>query len=167
MIRDVLRSSSDGDQRRIAAKLLGYTNESDRQIDDLVWASRDPDDIVRNNATRALAVLASSAPKAGARIPAVGFIEMLNSGRWTDRNKAGALLVELSKGRDPKVLSEMRSQALESLVEMAKWRALHGSFARMLLGRMGGIDEARLQEMAAADDQVEVIITAARRKTMN
>lgn len=93
-IHAVLRSSADNEQRRIAAELLGYTNQSRQQIADLVWASHDQDEGVRNNATRALGVLASSHPKVAARIPAAGFVEMLNSGKWSDRNKAGSLLLE-------------------------------------------------------------------------
>jgi hypothetical protein len=163
-IHDVLRTSSDNNQREIAAQLLGYANQSVGQITDLIRASRDPDDGVRNNATRALAVLAKSDPKIAARIPSAGFIEMLNSGTWTDRNKGGFVLLWLSKAREPQMLEAMRSQALDSLVEMAKWRSTHAFVSRVLLGRIGGIDETRLQELAGADDQVEVIIAAARRK---
>ena len=165
VIRDVLRSASDANQRQIAAELLGYTDQSDRQINDLVWASHDPNSGVRNSATRALTVLAKSDPKVAGRIPAAGFIKMLNSGEWTDRNKAGALLIELSKGRDPKLMIQLRSRSLQSLVEMAKWRSAgHGFFARVLLGRMAGIEETRLQRLAVANDQVDVIINAVRRK---
>jgi hypothetical protein len=165
VIRDVLRSASDSNQRQIAVEVLGYANQSGRQINDLVWASHDPDSGVRNNATRALTVLAGSDPKVAGRIPAAGFIRMLNSGKWTDRNKAGALLKELSKGRDPKLMAELRSRALQSLVEMARWRSGgHAFFARVLLGRIAGIEETRLQELAVANDQVDVIITAVRRK---
>jgi hypothetical protein len=165
VIRDVLRLASDSNQRQIAVELLGYANQSHRQINDLVWASRDPDSGVRNNATRALTVLAGSDPKVAGRIPAAGFIKMLNSGKWTDRNKAGALLKELTKGRDPRLMAELRSRALQSLVEMAKWRSGgHAFFARVLLGRMAGIEETRLQELAVANDQVDVIINAVRRK---
>jgi hypothetical protein len=133
----VLRSSADNEQRQIAAEMLGYTNQSGRQIADLVWASHDPDGGVRNNATRALVVLAKSNPKAAARIPAAGFIEMLNSGKWADRNKACELLSVLSQWRAPKLLAALRAQALESLLEMARWRSGHAYAARMLLGRVG------------------------------
>jgi hypothetical protein len=164
-IRHVLRSSSDGNQREVAAEFLGYTNQSRQQIDDLVWASHDPDGAVRNSATRALGVLARSNPKVAARIPAAGFIEMLNSANFTDRNKASALLVELSKGRPPKLMAALRAQALESLLEMAHWRSAgHGISARVLLGRMAGIEETRLQQLAPVNDQVKVIINAVQRK---
>lgn len=160
-IRRVLRRSADKAQREMAAELLGYTDQSAGQIADLVWASHDHDEGVRNNATRALGVLARSSPKVAARIPAAGFIEMLNSGVWMDRNKASYLLLELSQRRDPKLLAAMRAQALTSLVEMARWRAGHAQPARVLLGRIAGIEETRLQQLAGDNEQVGVIIKAA------
>lgn len=163
-IRAVLRSAADKEQRQIAAELLGYANQSRRQVADLVWASHDPDDTVRNNATRALGVLARSSPKVAARIPAAGFIEMLNSGEWSDRNKASNLLVWLSQWREPKLLAALRGQALESLLEMARWRSGHAYAARVMLGRMAGIEEARLQKLAMDNEQVDVIVKAARQK---
>jgi hypothetical protein len=165
VIRAVLRSSADNRQRQMAAELLGYANQSRRQIADLVRASHDPDDVVRNNATRALGVLAKSDPKVAARIPAAGFVEMLNSGKWADRNKAGGLLMALSRWRSPKLLAALRARALESLLEMARWRSTgHAYPARMLLGRIGGIEEARLQELVWDDAQLDVIIKAVRGK---
>lgn len=163
-IHHVLRSAADNEQRQIAAHLLGYTNQSGRQIADLVWASHDPDEGVRNNATRALGVLARSNPKVAARTPAAGFIGMLNSATWTDRNKAGALLLSLSQWRPPKLLAALRAQTLESLVEMARWRSGHAHAARMLLGRIAGIEEERLVKLAGDSARVDVIVKAARRK---
>ena len=160
-ISRVAREAADSSQRQIASEFLGYANRSRKQIADLVWASHDPDSGVRNNATRALGVMSSSNKRVATLIPAGGFIEMLNSGNWVDRNKAGFLLLELSQWRAPKLLAELRSQALESLLEMAKWRSVaHAYSARMLLGRMAGIEETRLQMLAGSNDQVDVIIKA-------
>lgn len=164
VIRAVLRSSADAEQRRMAAHLLGYANQSRRQIADLVWAGHDPDEGVRNNATRALGVLARSGRKVAALIPAGGFIGMLNSGKWTDRNKASALLDALSSWRPPGLLAALRARALESLLEMARWRAPHALYPRVLLGRIAGIEETRLQKMAKSNDEVDSIINAVGRK---
>ena len=62
LIRKVLSESADAEQRRAAAHFLGYTNYSRAQIELLVKASRDQDETVRNNAVRALGVLAESSP---------------------------------------------------------------------------------------------------------
>jgi hypothetical protein len=164
LLRRVLAESRDDEQRVVAAHFLGYARQSREQIAALVRASRDPNDGVRNNATRALIVLALSGPKVAARIPAAGFIEMLNSGVWTDRNKSGGLLEALSRSREPKLLAELRAGALDSLLEMARWRAPHAYESRVLLGRIAGIEETRLQKLAKSNDQAEVIIKAVEQK---
>ena len=160
LVRRVLASAEDAEQRIAAAHILGYARQSAEQIQALVRASYDADETVRNNAIRALAVLAQSNPRVAARIPAEHFIAMLSSGSWTDRNKAGFLLDELSKRRDPKLLTELRSRALDSLIEMARWRSRgHAGFARILLGRIAGIEETRLQQLVETG-QVDQIIKA-------
>ena len=162
LVRSVLASSQDAEQRIAAAHILGYARQSKEQIEALVKAAYDANDTVRNNAIRALGVLAQSNPKVAARIPAERFIAMLNSGSWTDRNKAGFLLDKLSRRRNPKLLNQLRSQALDSLIEMARWRSRgHADFARILLGRIAGIEETRLQQILETG-QVDQIIKALR-----
>lgn len=158
LIRTVLDTSSDVQQRIVAAHLLGYTRQSSQQIASLVRASQDPDETVRNNATRALGVLAESNASLAARIPAGGFITMLSSGSWTDRNKAGWVLNALTKSRDPKLLARLRSEAWAALIEMARWRnAGHAYNARILLARIEGIEEQRAEQLANADNADELI----------
>lgn len=164
LLRRVLEESRDDEQRVVAAHFLGYARQSREQIAALVRACRDRNDAVRNNATRALIVLAMSNPKVAARIPAGGFVEMLNSGIWSNRNKAGGLLVELSRRRAPQLLAALRARALGSLLEMARWRAPHAFEARVLLGRMAGIEEERLQRLAGDNSEVDSIINAVERK---
>lgn len=163
LVLDVLEHSSAADSRQAAAQILGYGIQSSRQINALVQASRDPDHTVRNNAVRALSVLAESSPRIAASIPAENFIAMLNSGLWADRNKAGFLLFEMTHTRPPILLAQLRKQALPSLEEIARWRTGHAYFARMVLGRIAGIPEARLQKLASQQDQVEAIIAVAAR----
>jgi hypothetical protein len=158
LVRRVLEMSSDADQREIAAHVLGYAIRSKAQMAALVQASRDSDEGVRNNAVRALGVLARSSPRVAARIPAAGFVAMLNSGAWRDRNKAVALLDFLSESRAPQLLRQLRSQALLSLIEMAHWRyPNHASSARMILGRIAGIEEDRLSQLVADGKFDEII----------
>lgn len=160
LVRKVLASAEDAEQRIAAAHILGYARQSAQQIQALVRASQDSDETVRNNAIRALGVLAQSNPRVAVRIPSEHFIAMLSSGSWTDRNKAGFLLDELSKRRDPKLLGQLRSRSLDSLIEMARWRSRgHADFARILLGRIAGIEEARLRQLVDAG-QVNQIIEA-------
>jgi hypothetical protein len=145
----VLKDSSYPEQRRISADAIGYMRQSHKQIFALVWACRDPDAGVRNNATRALGVLALSRSQLADQIPPEPFIEMLKSGVWTDRNKAGFVLMGLTRARPPALLAELRTKALDSLIEMAKWRDIgHAYDARVLLGRIAGIPEKKLEKEA-------------------
>jgi HEAT repeat protein len=145
----VLRGSSDVEQRRIAAEVLGYAREFRAQISALVRATRDPDADVRNNAARALWVLASSNSRVADQIPAHSSIAMVKSGVWTDRNKASLILMELTKSRSPQLLEKLRKEALPALIEMAKWHDLaHASDARIILGHIAGIPEKQLQREA-------------------
>ena len=149
ILRQVLESASDTEQRAAAAEALGYAQQSTAQITALVKAARDPNEIVRNNATRALVVLAASSPKVARQIPANDFIAMLGSGIWTDRNKASFLLMYLTQDRDSRLLAELRERALPALIEIAHWDKSHAQSALTLLGRITGIPEERLEKMDA------------------
>jgi hypothetical protein len=162
LLKAVLLRSADVKQRRSAAYLLGYGRQSKTQITTLVSASRDPDETVRNNAVRALAVLAHSSAAIAASIPAESFIGMLNSGTWTDRNKGSFLLAELTSSRSPRLLHQLRARALPALIEMARWRNRgHAHYSRLILGRIAGIPEAELVKLVEAGD-AEGIISRAR-----
>lgn len=159
-LMQVLASSSDTGHRRVASNALGYARQSGKQLLALAFAARDIDSEVRNNATRALGVLVRSNAELAAQIPPQTFIEMLNSGIWSDRNKGAALLMEMTAGRDPDLLATIRAQALDSLVEMASWRRSgHSFFARIILGRIAGLPEEELIELAW-QGPVESIIDA-------
>jgi hypothetical protein len=163
LIRRVLRSSAKREDRRAAAYALGYAQQSKAQILALVRASHDPDDEVRNNAVRALGVMAAFSKTRAAWIPAGQIVPMLNSGMWADRNKAAFLMNILTGPRDPRLLRALRSQALPALVEMARWKDRgHAWDARMILGRIAGIEEKSLEKLAT--DKVEEIISALNRK---
>jgi hypothetical protein len=164
LLSQVLHTSADPEQRTVAAHFMGYARQSRSQIADLVWASRDAHDGVRNNAIRALGVLAESNSKIAGQIPPEPFIKMLESGVWTDRNKGGYVLEQISKSHSAKLLRLLRAQALEGLIEMAHWRSGgHAASARTILGRIAGIDESRLRQMLAAGEN-EQIIDAVKKK---
>lgn len=164
-IRAALGDCADAEQRAAAAQLLGYAKRSRAQIDALVAASSDPDRTVRNNAVRALWALASAKTRSdAAAIPAAAFIPLLNSGTWEDRNKAGLLLSVLIKAGDRSLLDQLRASALDSLIEMARWHDRgHADSYRALLGRIAGLDEARLNELLDAGD-VDKIVAAVQRR---
>lgn len=148
----VLAGAADDRQRIAAAHLAGYTRHSALQVAALVDASMDANESVRNNATRALGVLA--APPLFARgIPAESFVGKLNSPVWSDRNKALMLLTSLTRERDPKLLSALRRHALPALIEMARWQNPgHSGGAIRLLGRIAGIEESTLEKLAEQGD---------------
>ena len=87
----------------------------------------DPNGNVRNNAMRALALFAGMTPSAGrplVRVPAEPFVGLLRSLVWTDRNKASLALMGLTARRDPDLLEKLRREAIEPLIEMARWKSM-------------------------------------------
>ena len=162
LLRQVLRNSGDAEQRAIAAYVIGYAPKQRGVVDDLLYAIQDSDDSVRNNAMRALAaiaVLATLEPEAGLRIPPTWFIEMLNSIIWSDRNKATFALVNLTEGRKPEVLEQLRERALPALVEMAQWKSLgHALPAFILVGRIAGLSEQEIHQAWEKGERQRVIL---------
>src|SRR5262249_10788291 len=122
---------------------------------------------VRNNAMRALAVMAGSAPqtdKIQIRIPVRPFIEMLNGVEWTDRNKSSWALLRLTEKRDPAVLSELRQKALPSLIEMARWKSSGHAYASFtLLGRVVGLPEDEITAAWERGDRASFIDTSVKK----
>ena len=112
-------------------------------------ASRDSNAGVRNDATRALGVLLQSSPALAAQVLAATFIEMMLSGIWTDRNKSCSVLEPMSMARDPQLLARLRAEALDPLIEMARWRSEgHSSRGKMVLARIGGAKEEDVPGLA-------------------
>jgi hypothetical protein len=164
-LRSVLRQGSSEDHRAMAAYVMGYHPDKQSVIEDLTYALRDSDSTVRGNAARALAAIATYAqrmPITGIRVEATAFTEMLNSPVWTDRNNAAVALVNLTESRNTVLLSELRKHALDSLVEMARWKHLpHALPAYILLGRTAWIPEADLQSAWAKGERERIIARAA------
>ena len=163
-LRVVLREANDPSQRALAAQVIAYAGDKRAVIGDLVDGMRDPSDDVRNNAMRALALIAMFAlknPAPGLVVPATPFIDLLNSIEWTDRNKASLALESLTETRDPALISELRSRALPSLIEMARWKSEgHAESAFLVLGRVAGLPDDAITAAFARGDRDSVIEAA-------
>jgi hypothetical protein len=148
-LRLVLRQSSHAAERAVAAQVLGYAADKAAVVDDLVYGMSDPDQTVRNNALRALMVMAEMKPgpgKAAPSIPATPFIALLNSLVWSDRNKASLALDVLTRTRDRAMLESLRAQAIAPLIDIARWKSQgHAQPGFLVLARIAGYtDEAAL-----------------------
>lgn len=160
----VLRNAADATHRALAAQILAYGASRQAVVRELLYAAEDPSDAVRNNATRALAVLAewvSRNPQAGVAIPPDLFLDFLNSVSWTDRNKGVMVLVPLTAPRDAALLARLRSRALPSLVEMARWtNAGHALGPFLLVARIAGLSDGDAFQAWQAGDREAVIARA-------
>jgi hypothetical protein len=153
VLREVLANAADARLRAVAAVVLGYAPDKRAVVGPLSHAALDADEGVRNDATRALGVIADYAlahPELGIRIDAAPFIGMLNSVVWTDRNKGSFLLRSLSATREPALLEKLRRDALPALTEMCGWTNLgHAWSSCLILARVLGMSE-ELSEPARA-----------------
>lgn len=157
----VLTQAKDAQQRAAAAELLGYADRSRRQIQALTDAAEDENSEVRNNAVRALGVLAAAGRGVPIEVDLRPLVDLLYSGTWTDRNKASWLIANLTDGqRNTKMLAQLRKTAMPPLLEGAKWDAAHAGFFLTILGRIGGIPEKKLDGMIAAGDRAGIIAAA-------
>ena len=164
LLRDVLRDSSDEDQRAIAATVIGYAKDKKDVVNDLEYALQDPDEAVRANAMRALnaiAVLARLQPQLGIKVSPTWFVELLNSIILGDRTHAANALVTLTEKNGGEALDQIRERALDSVVEMARWKVLSYALPSFILvGRLAGMNEAEIQKAFAAGDRQSVISIA-------
>lgn len=161
LLRRVLRESGDAEHRALAAWIIAYYKDKKAIIDDLLYATKDADDEVRNNATRALgglAIYAGKNPDKNISILFEPFVEMLNSIEWTDRNKSLLVFSELTEKRDPKLMKLLREKALDSLVEMARWKNDgYSGTPFVILGRMAGLPEMEIGQALMTENRAEEI----------
>ena len=67
----------------------------------------------------------------------------------------------LAKNDDPALLSDLRAQCLDSLVEMARWHNPGHAFEyRELLGKLAGFDEQQIHKPIMGGD-VDQLVAAA------
>lgn len=161
LLRRVLRESSNADDRARAVEIIAYYKDKRAVANELVYAVADADEGVRNNAMRALGVIAQFAidkQRIDIKIPYAPFVKMLNSVEWTDRNKASWLLSRLTAGRDAKMLAALRREALPALIEMARWKNPgHAMMPFIILGRIAEISEDEIFQMWQKGDREAVI----------
>ena len=161
-LKYVLQTASDPQDRRAAAALMGYVQSSNTQAEALSQAITDPDNEVRNNAVRALPVLSTATTKVHPKINIKPLINLLYSGSWTDRNKASLLLLRMTDVRNPAILDSLRKEALAPLIEGASWTDVpgHSTPFLLILGRIGGIPDQKLEDLIKAGNTNEIISAA-------
>jgi len=167
-LRKVARTAADADHRALAVQVLGYAPNKASVVPDLVYAMRDPSSDVRNNATRALWVIAMYGrqhPELKITVPYEPFIDLLNSLSWTDRNKSSLALLQLTESRDPKLLAALKARAFESIVDIARWtNPGHAMAGIMMLGRMAGIPDQEIYAMFERGERDKIIAAARQAK---
>jgi hypothetical protein len=160
LLKEVLKHSKHTEQREVAAMVIGYFHDKTEIIKDLLGAVTDPDESVRNNAVRAIGIIADysqSNPDLKIKIPADPFIHMINSISWTDRNKSSFVLLSLTNSRDKKLLKQLKQQALKPIVDMAKWKSNgHSMPGYTLLGRIAGWSDKEIMD-SVNSDRIETI----------
>lgn len=149
----VLRQSSDSEQRAAAAYVIQYAPRTVRTskivADALQYAIQDPDEAVRKNAMislRAVMVGVRLHPEQQVHIEPTWFVELMNSMIFSDRHNASLALIALTDKHNPAALDLLRSRALQSVLEMARWQDLRQALPGFILaGRLAGMDEKQIQ----------------------
>jgi len=166
---DVLQHSEHAEQRAMAATVIAYASNQKRAANDLVLSTRDANELVRNDAVRALSVLITYARdhrELGIEVSTDWCLDLLESLQWTDRNKAMAVLDAATADRNGEILSKLRQRSLPSLVEMARWKSAgHAMMAFMLVGRIAGLDDKDIFKAWGAGEREKVIERALRTQT--
>jgi hypothetical protein len=153
-LRAALQNAPDPDLRALAAAVIGYTPNKQEVLNDLQTAVQDPDDSVRVNAIRSLNAFAVS----GIKVAPTWFVELLNSVVLSDRVESVKALLTLTDKPAPTVTDLLRSRALSSLVEMARWKNPRYALPPfLLLARVAGIADAVAQQRWQKGDRESVI----------
>jgi hypothetical protein len=87
----------------------------------------------------------------------------LRSKQLEFRDEVRLMVVQaLTETRDSSVLCDLRSRTLVPLIEMAQWPKDHAISARLILGRVAGIDEQRLAQVVD-EEPPDTLLQAFRR----
>ncbi|MGP8244640.1 MAG: HEAT repeat domain-containing protein [Bryobacteraceae bacterium] len=163
-LRDVLRSDASGEDRAIAATVIGYAPDKKEILNDLQFALQDPDDSVRVNAMHALAavgVYGQKHPDRNLRVSPTWLVELLHSIVLSDRLESTKALLILTDSSDDATLGLIRDRALADLVEMARWKTLRYALPPFLLvGRVAGLQDAETERLWEKGDREAVFARA-------
>ncbi|MEX2264666.1 MAG: hypothetical protein WD696_22115 [Bryobacteraceae bacterium] len=136
--REVALNSGDKRHRAAAIHLAPYGAKDQALADALAAASQDADALVRNNAVRAMSVLArSSRDSSHVRLDPTPLLNLFDSVHWTDWNKASFALEALTEASDPKLLAEIAARATGPLRQIANWPPMHSEPGSVILKRVG------------------------------
>jgi hypothetical protein len=159
-LRNALRDSPDPEERAAAAVVIGYAQDKSAIAADLQYAMRDPDEAVRGNAIRSLhaAVMKADTPSQAVPVPFTTLVDLLHSVVLSDRVEAADMLVTVTDDGNPQAIALMRSEALPTLIEMARWKSLFYALPPfMLVGRIAGLPEQEIQSRWTNGDREYVI----------
>jgi hypothetical protein len=161
-LRKVLRSCAYDDQRATAAQIIAYHFDKGEAVPELMYAIIDESEEVRNNAIKALAIIAyyaSKHPEKKINIPYMPFIRLINSVEMSDRNQGSQVLVQLTRSREPEILSKLKELSLPALREMALWKSeVHAFPGYVILARIAGLPEEEINAsgMNFADEALKL-----------
>jgi hypothetical protein len=138
--RRVALEADDRLHRAAAVHLIPYGPKDAALGQILTTAAEDPEALVRNNALRAIGVLARSQPgRSLVRFEPRPLLQLFESIHWTDWNKASFLLMALTDADDPELLAKIAAHAAEPLRQIARWPAMHAQPAEVVLDRIARV----------------------------
>ncbi|MBL7698583.1 MAG: HEAT repeat domain-containing protein [Chitinophagaceae bacterium] len=154
-LRKVLRSSAYDNQRAAAVQIIAYNDDKSKVVPELIYAIRDENDEVRNNAAKALSAITyyMTLNPGKIRLPFQPFVRMINSVVWSDRSKGLAMLVQLSESRNEELFRQLKATSMPSLKEMALWKSeSHARPAFIILARMAGWADEKIRAVTTGQN---------------
>lgn len=136
----VLREEARGNRRAAAAFLLAHLASGERVVELMLPSIDDPDELVRNNAMRVLALIATNHPQIA--IPVAPIVAALRYPSTSDRNKASGILAGITRRPlDAATREAILAGGGEILVDMLALRQPNNhDFAYTILKQLSGRD---------------------------
>lgn len=139
-LAEILTGDRRAEHRAAAAYLLAHLTSGPRVVELLLPAMRDPHELIRNNATRVLGMIAERHPEV--EVPAEPFLQAFELPQALDRNKALYGLLALLQHHDsPALRQRLHQRSCARLVDMLELRLPNNrTFAHEILKRLAGRD---------------------------